>query len=101
MKLKKGDTVLIISGKDRGKKEKILKAFPKKDKILVEGINLRKKHQKPKRSGEKGQIVHMPGPISISNVKLICSKCGKPTRVGYKIVEKRKYRICKKCKAEV
>lgn len=97
MKIKKGDTVLIISGKDRAKKGKVLEVFPKEGKILVEGINLRKKHQRSKRTGEKGQIVEMPTPLDISNAKLICSKCNKATRVGYKIVENKKFRICKKC----
>ncbi len=101
MKLRKGDAVLIISGKDRGRKGKILKTFPKKSKILVEGINLRKKHQKPKRTGEKGQMVTLPAPISISNAKLICPKCGKAAGVGYRIVDDRKYRVCKKCSQEI
>jgi len=101
MKIRKGDTVLITSGKDRGRKGKVLKVFPKESRILVEGINLRKKHRKPRRSGEKGQIVEMPAPISISNIKLICPKCGKATRVRYKIVEGRKLRICKKCGQEI
>jgi len=101
MKIKKGDQVLIISGKDRGRKGKVLEAFPEESRILVEGINLRKKHQRPKRSGEKGQIVEMPGPIYISNVKLICPKCGKATRVGYKVLNKNKFRICKKCGQEI
>lgn len=96
-KIKKGDTVLIISGKDRKKKGKILQVFPKEGRVLVEQINLRKKHQKPKRAEEKGQIIQIPGPISVSNVKLICSKCGKATRVGYKFEGKKKERICKKC----
>jgi large subunit ribosomal protein L24 len=97
MKIRKGDQILIISGKDRGKKAKVLRAFPKEEKILAEGINLRKKHLRPKKSGEKGQIVGFPAPIHISNVKLICSKCGKATRTGYKIIDEKKYRICKKC----
>ncbi|OIP74752.1 MAG: 50S ribosomal protein L24 [Parcubacteria group bacterium CG2_30_36_18] len=101
MKIKKGDTILVISGKDRGRKGKVLKVFPKEGKILVEGINLKKKHQKPKRTGAKGQIVTLPGLINISNVKLICPKCGKATRVGYIIVENKKYRICKKCGQEI
>ena len=101
MKIKKGDTVLIILGKDRGRKGKVLKAFPKELKILVEGINLKKKHVRPKREGEKGQIVQIPAPIQISNVKVICPKCGKAIRVGYKIVENKKYRICKKCGQKV
>jgi len=101
MKLRKGDTVLITSGKDRGRKGKILKVFPKKNRILVEGINLRKKHQKPKRTGEKGQMVTLPAPIGISNAKLICPKCGKAARVGYRIVDDKKYRVCKKCSQEI
>ncbi len=101
MKIKKGDLVLIISGKDRGRKGKILAVFPKERKVLVEGINLMKKHQRARRAGEKGQIVQLPKPIDVSNAKLICSKCGKVTRIGYKIVEGKKYRICKKCGQEI
>lgn len=101
MRIKKGDTVLIISGKDKGKKGKILEVLSKEEKILVEGVNLMKKHQKPKKTGEKGQIIQLPKPIDVSNVKLICLKCGKPTRIGYKIVEKKKYRTCKKCGQEI
>lgn len=101
MKIKKDDTVLIISGKDRGKKGKIIRALPKERKVVVEGVNIRKKHIRPRRAGEKGQIVEMPAPIDVSNVMIICPKCGKPTRVGYKIGEKKKYRICKKCSQEI
>ncbi len=97
MRVKKNDTVLIISGKYRGRKGKILKAFPKKDKVLIEGINLRKKHQKPKKTGDKGEIIEIPAPIHISNVKIICPKCKKATRIGYRIEGGEKYRICKKC----
>lgn len=97
MKIKKGDTVLVISGKYRGRKSKVLKSFPKQKKILVEGINLRKKHQKPRRTGEKGEIIEIPGPIDASNVKVICPKCKKATRIAYKVTEKGKSRICKKC----
>lgn len=98
MKIRKGDQVLIISGKDRGRKGKIIEAFPKEARIVVEEINLRKKHMKPRKEGEKGQIIQVPAPLDVSNVKLICSKCGKPARIGYKIERKKKYRICKKCK---
>lgn len=101
MKIRKGDTVLIISGKDRGRKGKVIETFPKRSRVIIEGINLRKKHVRPKRSGEKGQIVERPAPINVSNIKLICSKCGKATRVGYKTEGKKKYRICKKCKGEI
>jgi len=104
MKIHKGDTVLIISGKDKSRKGKVLEAFPKEGRILVEGMNLRKKHQRPKKSGEKGQIVELPRPIHISNVKLVCQKCEKATKVGYKSKiknQKSKIRICKKCGQEV
>jgi large subunit ribosomal protein L24 len=101
MKIKENDTVLIISGKYKGKKGKVLVASPKDEKILVEGINIKKKHQKPKKSGEKGQIIEKPSPISVSNAKLVCPKCGQAARIGYKLVEKKKYRICKKCSQEI
>lgn len=101
MKIKKNDTVLIISGKDRGKKGKVLKVLPKEGRVVVEGANLRKKHIRPKRSGEKGQIAEMPAPLSISNVKLICPKCGQAVRVGYRITGGKKYKVCKKCQQEI
>ena len=101
MKIKKGDTVLVTSGKDRGKKGGILRALPKERKVVVEGVNLVKRHQRAKRTGEKGQIVEMPLPIDVSNVKLICPKCGKATRVGYKLVNEKKFRICNKCDKEI
>ncbi|MBZ9569353.1 50S ribosomal protein L24 [Patescibacteria group bacterium] len=97
MKIHKGDTVLIISGKYRGKKSKVLKAFPKEQRFLIEGVNLRKKHIRSRKEGEKGQIVELPAPIYISNIKLICPKCKKATKVGYKIEGNKKDRICKKC----
>lgn len=101
MKIRKDDTVLIISGKDRGRKGKVLEVFPKDSRVVVEGINMKKKHQRPKKSGEKGQIIQFPGPLSISSVKLICPKCGKATRVGFKATGKEKVRVCKKCKQEI
>jgi len=101
MKIKKDDTVLITSGKDRGKKGKVLRVFPKEKRILVEGVNIIKKNQKPRKTGEKGQIVQLPKPIDISNAKLICPKCQKATRIGYKIFENKKYRFCKKCGQEI
>lgn len=101
MKIKKGDSVLIISGKDKGKTGKITKAFPKELKVLVDGINMRKKHVKPKREGEKGQVVEVPSAINASNVKIICPKCGKATRLWCKIENDNKHRICKKCKQTI
>jgi len=101
MKIKKNDTVLITTGKDKGKKGKVLKALPKDNKIIVEGLNIAKKHSKPKKSGEKGQIIEISRPMNVSNAMLICSKCGRATRVGYKITENEKSRVCKKCQSEV
>lgn len=103
MKIRKDDTVLIISGKDRGRKGKVLQSLPKTGKVLVEGINIRKKSVKPKKSGEKGQIVEMPGFLDISNVKIICPKCNKATRIEFKINKDKKIknRICKKCDEEI
>ena len=105
VKIKKGDNVLIISGKDRGNTGKIIKALPRELKVLVEGINLRKKHVRPKREGEKGQVVNIPAPMDVSNVKIICPKCGKAARIGYRTEKDPsrsgqvvKNRICKKCK---
>jgi large subunit ribosomal protein L24 len=101
MKIRKNDTVLIITGKDKGRKGKVIRSFPKKSKIVVEGINLIKKNAKPKKSGEKGQIVEITAPMNSSNVKIICPKCGKAVRVSYKIGADKKYRICQKCKQEI
>jgi large subunit ribosomal protein L24 len=101
MKVKKGDTVLIISGKDRGRTAKILRALPKERGILVEGINLKKKHVKPKKEGGKGQIVQIPAVLDVSNIKIVCPKCGKAARIGYKIEGDIKKRICKKCKQDI
>lgn len=101
MKIKKGDQVLIISGKDRGKKGKVLSVLPKTAALVVEGANMKKKHMRAKKTGEKGQIVQQPFPLDVSNAKLICPKCGKPTRTGFLAAGKEKKRICKKCKQEI
>ena len=101
MKIKKNDNVLIISGKDRGKKGKVISVFPKKERLLVEGVNMRKKHIRPKREEEKGQVVEMPAPLHISNVKLVCPKCGQATRLGAKMSGGKKYRVCRKCHQEI
>ncbi len=106
MKIKKGDTILIISGKDKGRTGKVFRALPKEGGILIEGINLKKKHVRPKKEGQKGQIIDVPAVLDVSNVKIICPKCGKAARVGYKIDPSAgsgqgKKRICKKCKQEM
>lgn len=93
--------MLVIAGKDHGKKGKVLRVFPREAKIVVEGVYVRKKHVKARRVGQKGQIVEVPGAFSVASVKLICSKCGKPTRVGYTMEGSEKIRICKKCGAAI
>ena len=98
MKIKKNDNVAVISGKDKGKSGKVLRAMPKAEKLLVESVNIIKRHQRPRKQGEKGQILQMPSPIHVSNVMLICPKCSKPTRVGYRLEGVVKSRVCKKCK---
>ena len=101
MRIKKGDIVLITSGKDRGKKGKVLAVFPKENRLLVEGMNIRKKRIKPKKAGEKGQMVESPTPLALPNTLLICPKCGKATRLGAKIMAGKKSRVCKKCNQEI
>ena len=101
MRIRKGDNVLIIAGKDRGKKAKVLRSFPDKGLILVEGVNIKKTHKKPKKQGEKGQIVEVAFPMRSSKAQIFCSKCEKPSRIGYKITEGNKIRICKKCKGDI
>ncbi|MBU1091639.1 50S ribosomal protein L24 [Patescibacteria group bacterium] len=102
MKLKKGDKVFVVSGKDKGKTGKITKSLPDLCKVVVEGINIRKKHTRPKKEGQKGQVVQIPAPMDVSNVRLVCEKCGKAVRIGYKILEDgKKVRTCKKCQEEV
>ncbi len=97
MKIKKDDKVLITAGKDRGKTGEVMHAFPKDKQVIVDGLNLMKKHVRPKKQGESGQIIEFPAPMNVSNVKLICPKCDKSTRVGIKREEKSKKRVCKKC----
>jgi large subunit ribosomal protein L24 len=101
MKIKKGDNVKILSGKDRGKTGKVSRVFGKEKRALVEGMNLVKRHTRPRRQGETGQRVTVPASIDLSNLALVCPKCSKPTRIGFKMGDKRKFRICKKCKSEV
>ena len=108
MRIKKGDNVIIIGGKEKGKKGKVIKAFPQEQLIIVENINLKKKHQKPKTGGKKGEKIVTPRPISVSSVMLICKNCGKPVRAGYKILNNppdgeavKKVRVCKKCGSEI
>ena len=96
MKLKTGDQIEVIAGKDRGKRGKIVRVFSKEDKVIVEGLNLVKKHKRAKNENEKGERVEIPAKIHISNVMLVCPHTGKPTRVGYSVEGGEKVRISKK-----
>ncbi len=106
MKIKKNDKVKIIAGKDNGKTGKVLQVFLSDERASVEGINILIKHLRPQKQGEKGQRIEFPAPLRISNMMLICPKCNKETRVGYKIVKaedgkEKKYRVCKKCEQTI
>jgi len=101
MEIKSGDTILIIAGKDKNKSGKVTEVYPKNNKVIVEGLNIVKKHVRPKKEGEKGQRVEVPRPIDVSNVQIICPKCKKPARIGHRLMEKNKVRICKKCLQEI
>ena len=96
MKLKKGDNVIVLSGNDKGKTGEVLSVIPKSEKVIVKGINVRKKHVKAAPNREGG-IVASEFPIHSSIVNVVCPKCNKPVRVGYKIEESEKVRVCKKC----
>ncbi len=99
MNIKKNDIVKIITGKDRGKEGKVLEVNPKDKKVLVEGVNLYKKHKRPTKQGEKGEIISIPKAMNISNVMIKCQNCGKATRTGFRLESENKIRYCKKCKA--
>ena len=96
MKIKKGDKVRILLGKDRGKEGKVMKVSGKKEKLYIEGLNLYKRHVR-KHGDLQGGILDLPKPLNISNLALVCPNCSKMTRVEFKIVDEKKTRICKKC----
>lgn len=103
MNIKKGDTVLIITGKDKGKQGTVSRALPQVSKVIVEGLNIAKKHVRPQGQIRQGGIIDKAMPLHVSNTMLICSECGKPTRVGHERrpmgadQKMRKVRVCKKC----
>ncbi|ACQ70548.1 50S ribosomal protein L24 [Exiguobacterium profundum] len=95
MHVKKGDTVQVMSGKDKGKQGVILKAMPSKNRVVVEGVNVMKKHAKPSQANPQGGILEIEAPIHVSNVMPLDPKTGKPTRVGFKVVDGKKVRVAK------
>lgn len=100
-RIKTGDNVVVLSGKDRGKQGKVLRMFTKTSKALVEGVALVKRRQKPRKQGEKGQIIERPSAVDLSNVQLYCSKCKKGVRVGFEGEGNKKVRVCVKCKSKL
>jgi large subunit ribosomal protein L24 len=108
MHVKSGDEVLVITGKDKGKRGKILRAIPKEGRVVVEGLNVVKRHTKPRGMGKPGGIIEMEAPLAISNVMLICPTCGRASRTGKRFLEEqdhkgrpRKVRFCKACDATI
>lgn len=101
MSIKKDDTVVVITGKDKGQRGKVLTVIPKEGKVVVEKINLVSRHTKPRKQGEQGGIVKRETPIRACKVALYCGKCGKGVRVGFKIEGDKKTRVCAKCGAEI
>ena len=99
--IKKDDTVVVISGDDKGKKGKVLTVSPKERKVIVDGVNIVTKHAKPRRQGETGGIMKVEGAIYADKVQLFCEKCGKATRAAHKTVDGKKVRVCVKCGAEL
>ena len=102
MNVKKNDTVVVLSGKDKGKQGKVLKTEPKSGKVIVEKVNMVSRHTKPRRQGEEGGILQKEAPIYACKVMRVCPKCNKPTRSAHKVLaDGKKVRICKKCGAEI
>ncbi len=100
MKIKKGDRVRVLTGKDRGKEGEVMFAFPAERKVIVDGVNVVRRHQKARSATETGGIIDKDLPIPVSNVAYLCNSCG-PTRVGYRITDAGKIRICRKCGGEL
>lgn len=101
MRIKKGDTVKVLSGNDKGKTGEVLEIIPKTERIIVKGINIRKKHVKARKQGEESGIISVECPIHSSKVNVVCPKCGKTTRIQYKIEKDEKVRVCQKCGAKI
>ena len=101
MNVKKNDTVVVLSGKDKGKQGKVLSVDPEARKVVVEKVNVASRHQKPRRQGEEGGIIQKETPIYACKVMTVCPKCNKATRVAHKIEGDKKVRVCKHCGAEI
>ena len=109
MKIRRNDTVMVVKGKDSGKSGRVLRVFPDKNRLTVEGINIIKRHVKPSPQIRQAGIVQQPGPLALPNVKLVCTKCSKPVRSGIQVLEvqegdrtkKQRVRVCKSCNQQI
>ena len=98
MKIRKGDTVVIIAGKDRGKRGKVRRAWPDEERVIVDGLNMIKRHSRARRAARQAGIIELEAPIHVSNVMLVCEKCGNPTRISFRFLDDgKKVRICNSC----
>ena len=98
MKIRKNDTVVLVAGKDKGKTGKVRRVLPREKRLLVEGANMIKRHSRAQRAARQAGIIELEAPVHISNVMLLCNKCGKPTRVGFRLLDDgKKIRICRSC----
>lgn len=100
MHIKKGDLVEVITGIEKGRQGKILRVV-KNDRVVIDGLNFKKRHQKPRTAQQPGGIIDIPGPIHISNIRLICPKCARPTKIRIRKIEEKRKRICKLCEEEI
>ena len=102
LKIRKGDRVRVLTGKDRGKEGEVMRSLPREGRVIVDGVNVARKSQRPTRTTQQGGIIDKDMPIQVSNVALVCPSCGKPTRVGFKVdASGGKVRVCKKCGGEI
>jgi len=101
MRIHKGDTAQVMVGKDAGKSGKIIRVYPEDNKVLLENLNLYKKHRRPRQQGQKGEIIMVARPLPAGNIRLFCKNCGRPARVGCRMEGGRKIRYCKKCKTAI
>jgi large subunit ribosomal protein L24 len=99
MRIRRGDTVVITTGKDRGKKGKVRRALPGEDRVIVEGLNMIKRHSRARRAARQAGIIELEAPLHVSKVMLVCEKCGKPTRIAFRFLDDgKRVRICNSCR---
>jgi len=102
VRINKGDTVIVLQGKDKGKRAEVVRAIPERDRVILEGVNVAKRHAKPTRATQQGGIIDKFMPVHVSTVALVCKACNQPTRVGYRVeADGEKVRICRKCGADL